>query len=173
MFATHNFEWKLPRYMISKVFKPSLTCYLYLSSGPQHMLTGCCGWIMCEPYFVLHSLQGPKSNGFLGRKDKPDSSKGKRQEMSRWQESSVSAGPQAISSRWALSLHAGESEILHGAGHAPSILLNKHVPQSEVEMGREGPPHLSKSQFPRASPNVNALPHVILVSQMTDFSGNI
>lgn len=35
---------------------------------------------------------------------------------------------------------------------SPSILLNEHVPQSEVEMGREGPPRLSTSQFPCASP---------------------
>lgn len=52
----------------------------------------------------------------------------------------------------ALSRHAGESEVLHGAGHVPSILLNEHMPQSEVEMGGEGPPHLSKSQFPHSSP---------------------
>lgn len=76
--------------------------------------------------------------------------------MNRWWDSKVvqQEGPQGISSDEHLVFMLGESENLNSAGKVPSILLNDHVPQREVDMGmgKDRTPHLSRSQFPHASP---------------------
>lgn len=128
---------------------------------------------MCEPYLVLYSLQGPKSNGSLGRKDKSDPSKGERQEMNRCQESSVSAGPQAIYSAKHSAVMLVRVRFYMVLAMYPPFCLMSTCPRVRSKWEGKDPLTSANLSSPIPPPNENAPPHVvILVSQMTDFSGN-